>query len=55
MKGMHMAQSSSVNVGRPREIAWRGKTVCTSVWKAPVQGRRVVEVHLVSMEGVKQW
>ncbi len=29
----------SVNVGRPREIAWRGKTVFTSVWKAPVQGR----------------
>src|SRR6201982_3589815 len=32
----------SVNVGRPREIAWRGKTVYTSVWKAAVQGRRLV-------------
>src|ERR1700735_1797953 len=32
----------SVNVGHPREIAWRGKTVSTSVWKAPVQGRRLV-------------
>jgi ferredoxin-NADP reductase/MOSC domain-containing protein YiiM len=32
----------SVNVGHPREIAWRGKTVYTSVWKAPVQGRRLV-------------
>src|SRR5271156_1921012 len=37
-----MAWLLSVNVGRPREIAWRGKTVYTSVWKAPVQGRRLV-------------
>jgi ferredoxin-NADP reductase/MOSC domain-containing protein YiiM len=37
-----MAQLLSVNVGRPREIAWRRKTVYTSVWKAPVQGRRLV-------------
>ena len=37
-----MARLLSVNVGHPREIAWRGKTVCTSVWKAPVQGRRLV-------------
>jgi ferredoxin-NADP reductase/MOSC domain-containing protein YiiM len=32
----------SVNVGLPREIAWRGKTVHTAVWKTPVQGRRMV-------------
>src|SRR5271156_3701269 len=37
-----MAQLLSVNVGRPHEITWRGKTVYTSVWKAPVQGRRLV-------------
>ena len=37
-----MARLLSVNVGRPREIAWRGKTVYTSVWKAPVEGRRLV-------------
>jgi hypothetical protein len=37
-----MARLLSVNVGHPREIAWRGKTVYTSVWKAPVQGRRLV-------------
>jgi ferredoxin-NADP reductase/MOSC domain-containing protein YiiM len=37
-----MARLLSVNVGRPQEIAWRGKTVYTSVWKAPVQGRRLV-------------
>ena len=32
-----MARLLSVNVGRPREIAWRGKTVYTSVWKEPVR------------------
>src|SRR6201981_248527 len=37
-----MSPLLSVNVGRPREIVWRGKTVYTSVWKAPVQGRRRV-------------
>src|SRR3954468_9439929 len=37
-----MARLLSVNVGHPREIGWRGKTVYTSVWKAPVQGRRLV-------------
>src|SRR5258707_5569688 len=37
-----MARLLSVNVGLPREIAWRGKTVITSVWKEPVQGRRLV-------------
>ena len=37
-----MARLLSVNVGYPREIAWHGKTVYTSVWKAPVQGRRLV-------------
>src|SRR3954469_10626530 len=37
-----MARLLSVNVGHPREIAWRGKTVYTSVWKMPVQGHRLV-------------
>jgi ferredoxin-NADP reductase/MOSC domain-containing protein YiiM len=37
-----VARLLSVNVGRPREIAWRGKTVYTSVWKEPVEGRRLV-------------
>src|SRR6476660_2582236 len=32
----------SVNVGLPREIAWRGQTVRTAVWKLPVQGKRMV-------------
>jgi ferredoxin-NADP reductase/MOSC domain-containing protein YiiM len=32
----------SVNVGRPKELTWHGKTVYTSVWKEPVTGRRLV-------------
>ena len=37
-----MPRLLSVNVGQPREIAWRGRTVYTSVWKEPVQERRLV-------------
>jgi hypothetical protein len=37
-----MARLLSVNVGLPLDIAWQGKTVHTAVWKAPVQGRRMV-------------
>jgi MOSC domain-containing protein YiiM len=38
-----MAHLLSVNVGLPRDIAWQGKTVHTAIWKAPVQGRRMVQ------------
>jgi MOSC domain-containing protein YiiM len=31
----------SVNVGLPRDVARRGKTVHTAIWKTPVQGRQV--------------
>jgi len=37
-----MAQLLSVNVGLPREIEWKGKTVRTAVWKEAVVGRRKV-------------
>ena len=37
-----MARLLSINVGKPREIAWRDKKVCTSVWKKPVVERRLV-------------
>src|SRR5215470_12148492 len=37
-----MARLLSLNVGLPRDIAWRGRTVHTGVWKDPVQGRRMV-------------
>jgi ferredoxin-NADP reductase/MOSC domain-containing protein YiiM len=32
----------SVNVGLPHDVTWNGKTVRTSVWKSPVDGRRMV-------------
>ena len=38
-----MAHLLSVNVGLPRDIAWQGKTVHTAIWKAPVQGWRMVQ------------
>lgn len=38
-----MARLISVNVGLPRDIAWHGRTVHTSVWKQPVAGRRLVK------------
>jgi ferredoxin-NADP reductase/MOSC domain-containing protein YiiM len=37
-----MARLLSVNVGRPRDVAWKGRTVHTGIWKDPVQGRRRV-------------
>jgi ferredoxin-NADP reductase/MOSC domain-containing protein YiiM len=37
-----MARLLSVNVGLPQDIAWRGKTVHTAIWKEPVQGLRMV-------------
>ncbi|MGB0093298.1 MAG: hypothetical protein WBP81_12320 [Solirubrobacteraceae bacterium] len=32
----------SVNVGRPRDIEWEGKTVRTAIWKAPVESPGMV-------------
>ena len=36
-----MPRLLSVNVGLPRDVAWRGKMVHTAIWKTPVQGRHV--------------
>jgi ferredoxin-NADP reductase/MOSC domain-containing protein YiiM len=33
-----MATLVSVNVGRPRDVAWHGQTVHTGIWKQPVSG-----------------
>src|SRR4051794_41853001 len=38
----YMAGLLSVNVGRPRDIEWQGRTVHTGVWKCSVEGRRRV-------------
>ena len=37
-----MPRLLSVNVGLPRDVTWNGKTVRTSVWKSPVDGRPMV-------------
>jgi ferredoxin-NADP reductase/MOSC domain-containing protein YiiM len=34
-----MARLLSVNVGLPRDIQWKGRTVHTGIWKSPVKGR----------------
>jgi hypothetical protein len=46
------ARLLSVNVGLPRDIAWRGETVRTAIWKEPVQGRRMV--RRLNIDGDKQ-
>jgi ferredoxin-NADP reductase/MOSC domain-containing protein YiiM len=47
-----MAQLLSVNVGLPRDIEWRGKSVYTAVWKDAVQGRR--KVGRLNIDGDRQ-
>jgi MOSC domain-containing protein YiiM len=42
----------SVNVGSPRDITVAGKTVRTSIWKYPVQGR--VHVSTLNLDGDQQ-
>ena len=37
-----MGRIVSVNVGLPRDVAWRGETVHTAIWKQAVQSRRMV-------------
>ena len=47
-----MPRLLSVNVGLPRDIAWRGETVRTAIWKEPVQGQRMV--RRLNIDGDKQ-
>jgi ferredoxin-NADP reductase/MOSC domain-containing protein YiiM len=44
-----VARLLSINVGLPRDILWRGKTVHTGIWKIPVQGR--CRVGRLNLEG----
>ncbi len=32
----------SINVGGPRDVSWRGRTVRTAIWKESVAGPRMV-------------
>jgi ferredoxin-NADP reductase/MOSC domain-containing protein YiiM len=48
--GGHLAaRLLSVNVGRPRDITWCGKTVRTGIWKSPVAGR--LPVRRLNIDG----
>src|SRR5215467_3778355 len=42
----------SVNVGLPREVEWNGRTIRTSIFKAPVSGR--VPVRKLNLDGDQQ-
>jgi len=47
-----MARLLSVNVGLPRDIPWRGRTVHTAIWKEPVRGR--CRIERLNLDGDKQ-
>ena len=42
----------SVSVGLPREIAWRGRSVLTSIFKSPVSG--TIRVETLNLDGDRQ-
>jgi ferredoxin-NADP reductase/MOSC domain-containing protein YiiM/ferredoxin len=44
-----VARLVSVNVGLPRDVAWRGEKVHTGIWKQPVQGR--IAARRLNLEG----
>jgi MOSC domain-containing protein YiiM/ferredoxin-NADP reductase/ferredoxin len=44
-----MARLLSVNVGLPRDLEWKGRTVHTGIWKHPVPGR--CRVGRLNLEG----
>lgn len=44
-----MGRLVSVNVGMPKNVPWRGKTVYTGIWKAPVEGP--VMVRRINLDG----
>ncbi|MEP0873483.1 MOSC domain-containing protein [Trichocoleus desertorum AS-A10] len=41
----------SVNVGLPREVTWKGKTVRTGIFKEPVPGSARVMVRSLNLDG----
>ena len=44
-----MGRLVSVNVGMPKDVQWRGKTVYTGIWKTPVEGP--VMVRRINIDG----
>jgi ferredoxin-NADP reductase/MOSC domain-containing protein YiiM len=47
-----MARLLSVNIGLPRDIEWKGRTVYTAIWKDPVRGP--CRVGRLNLEGDAQ-
>src|SRR5262245_26572753 len=47
-----MARLVSVNVGLPRDIDWKGRTVHTAIWKDPLRGR--CRAGRLNLEGDRQ-
>ena len=47
----HIARLVSVNVGLPREVTWKGKTVTTGIFEAPVCGPVALRRHNLEGDG----
>jgi MOSC domain-containing protein YiiM len=52
MQASDVQQVISVNVGLPRAVAWKGRTVVTGIFKEPVAGR--IAVKRLNLEGDRQ-
>ncbi len=52
MQPSSVMQVLSVNVGQPREVAWKGRKVVTGIFKEPVVGH--VTVRRLNLEGDRQ-
>lgn len=52
MQSFSVLQVRSVNVGSPRAVDWKGRTVMTGIFKDPVEGR--VAVRRLNLEGDEQ-
>lgn len=52
MQPSSLPRVESVNVGRPREVLWKGRKVLTGIFKEPVAGR--VAVRRLNLEGDQQ-
>lgn len=44
-----MGRLVSINVGLPRDVAWKGETIHTGIWKQPAQGR--IAVRRLNLQG----
>jgi MOSC domain-containing protein YiiM len=52
MQPLASLQVLSVNVGLPKEVVWKGRTVVTGIFKEPVAGR--VAIRRLNLEGDRQ-